>query len=212
IRVVREVLARELLELVLAPELGVLEPEIGRLGHGAGVYAAWWGSLDGQPGWAGPTGGSEQETSQATPIGVIHLEEDREAGVDAAGNTRREGPNDLPAERSNTAVVPHPTEERGGNRGTIQHDQTPRRGDGRCGRGRDRRVRRSRADAGRRLESPRGTVDRGRPAGGQHGPVRVREPRRTEDGDDRQQIHPVRRARRGPELLPVRHRRPLRRA
>ena len=57
------------------------------------------------------------------------------------------------------------------------------------------------AKASSHREAP---ADRRRPGGGQHGPVRVREPRPAGHRDDHRQLRPVRGAGRRPELLPVR--------
>ena len=61
-----------------------------------------------------------------------------------------------------------------------------------------------------RVQPPRGAADRGRSRRGQHGPVRVRQPRQARHRDDHRQLHSARGAGRRPELLPVRPRRPLR--
>ena len=61
-----------------------------------------------------------------------------------------------------------------------------------------------------RIQPPGGAADRGRSRRGQHGPVRVRESRRSEQPDHHRQLHPARGPGRRPELLPVRPRRPLR--
>ena len=70
-----------------------------------------------------------------------------------------------------------------------------------------RRVRRSPDPRARRepgLLAPRGTTDRRRPEGGQHGPLRVREPGQDRHRHAHRELDPVRGAQRRAELLPVR--------
>ena len=59
---------------------------------------------------------------------------------------------------------------------------------------------------GQSVEPPRGTADRNRSDGRQHGPLRVPEPGSAGHGDDRRELHPVRRAGRRAELLQLRRR------
>ena len=61
-----------------------------------------------------------------------------------------------------------------------------------------------------RIQPPGGAAHQRRSGRRQHGPLRVRQPGQAGHADDHRQLHPARGARRRPELLSVRRRRPLR--
>ena len=62
---------------------------------------------------------------------------------------------------------------------------------------------------GHGIQSPRGAADRRGSVRGQHGSLRVPQPRQAQHADDRVQLDPGRRPRRGPQLVHVLAQRPL---